>query len=210
MVERLSVARDEAASPRLDSLDTQIKELQKQQQELRSKWDLERAGVTRLQDLKNQIDATITAIGKAERDYDLNQAAVLKYGTLPELQKKLSEEEKLYEDGRSSTSKDSSSKMLRDTVTDDDIALIVSSWTGIPISKLLQGEMQKLLHLQDELDKRVVGQKQATQVVAEAIQRSRAGMADPSKPIATLAFLGPTGVGKYTLISYIYSTTTYF
>jgi len=177
----------------LVSIDSQLDDLQRQQQELRTKWDQERAGVTRLQDLKNQIDSTITAISKAERDYDLNQAALLKYGTLPELQKELSQEERLYEDGRSSKG---GNNMLRDTVTEDDIAMIVSSWTGIPISKLLQGEMEKLLHLQEQLDKRVVGQQRATQVVAEAIQRSRAGMSDPSRPIATLAFLGPTGVGK--------------
>jgi len=192
-MERLSISRDETESSRLTLIDSQLSDLQRQQQELRTKWDQERAGVTRLQDLKNQIDSTITAIGKAERDYDLNQAAILKYGTLPELQKKLSEEEKLYEDGRSSKG---GNMMLRDTVTEDDIAMIVSSWTGIPVSKLLQGEMEKLLHLQAQLDKRVVGQQRATQVVAEAIQRSRAGMSDPSRPIATLAFLGPTGVGK--------------
>lgn len=193
--ERLSVARDEAASPRLTAIDSQLETLQRQQQELRSRWELERAGVTRLQELKNQIDATTTQIAKAEREFDYNAAAVLKYGTLPDLQKKLKEEEALYDKAHLEP-QTSGEKMLRDTVGEDDIALIVSSWTGIPITKLLEGEMQKLLKLQDELDKRVVGQRRATQVVAEAIQRSRAGMSDPTKPIATLAFLGPTGVGK--------------
>jgi ATP-dependent Clp protease ATP-binding subunit ClpB len=195
-MERLSVARDEADenSPRLTGLDNQIQELQRQQEELRSRWDLERAGVTKVQDLKNEIDATLTAIQKAEREYDLNEAAILKYGKLPELQKKLAEEEALVD--KKTNKAESISPMLRDTVTEDDIALIVASWTGIPISKLLEGEMQKLLKLQSELEKRVVGQSKATQIVAEAIQRSRAGMADPTKPIATLAFLGPTGVGK--------------
>lgn len=192
-MERLSIARDEAASPRLTVIDDQIDNLQKHQEGLRSRWDQERAGVSRLQELKEKIDETSFAIQKAEREYDLNEAAVLKYGTLPQLQKELAEEESLY----SESSVDlGANKMLRDTVGDDDIALIVSSWTGIPISKLLEGEMQKLLKLQSELDQRVVGQQQATKVVAEAIQRSRAGMSDPSKPIATLAFLGPTGVGK--------------
>lgn len=122
----------------------------------------------------------------------MNQAAILKYGTLPDLQRQL----KVEEDNYSKYSGSSSGRMLRDVVGEDDIAQIVSTWTGIPINKLLEGEMEKLLKLQGELDARVVGQQEATKVVAEAIQRSRAGMSDPSKPIATLAFLGPTGVGK--------------
>jgi len=189
-MERLSIARDDANSPRLATIDAQIVGLQRQQQELTSRWDQERAGVTRVQELKNQIDLTNIAIAKAEREYDLNQAAILKYGTLPDLQKQLKTEEDNYSKGSHVA------RMLRDVVGEDDIAHIVSTWTGIPISKLLEGEMQKLLKLQDELDQRVVGQQAATKVVAEAIQRSRAGMSDPSKPIATLAFLGPTGVGK--------------
>ena len=164
-------------------------------QGLRSRWDLERAGVTRLQDLKNQIDNLQTQIAKAEREYDLNTAAVLKYGTMPELQKQLKEEEELYAKNGAQPDK-SANRMIRDTVVEDDIASIVSHWTGIPVSKLVEGEMQKLLRLQDELDKKVIGQQTATKVVAEAIQRSRAGLSDPTKPIATLAFLGPTGVGK--------------
>jgi len=187
-MERLSIARDEAGSSRLDELDRSISSLQRDQQEMKSRWELERAGVNRLQEIKNQIDATLTQIAQAERQYDLNGAAMLKYGKLPELRKQLVQEEELYSK--------SSTRMLRDTVGEDDIAGIVSSWTGIPISKLLEGEMKKLLRLQEELDKRVVGQREATRVVSEAIQRSRAGMSDPSKPIATLAFLGPTGVGK--------------
>ena len=191
------MSRDEANSPRLAAIDSQLEVLQRQQQELRSKWELERAGVTRLQELKNQIDTTITAIAKAEREYDYNEAAILKYGKLPDLQKKLAEEEALYDAHHAEKQKlQEGERMLRDTVGEDDIAHIVASWTGIPVSKLMEGEMQKLLKLQEQLDKRVVGQRRATQVVAEAIQRSRAGMSDPTKPIATLAFLGPTGVGK--------------
>jgi ATP-dependent Clp protease ATP-binding subunit ClpB len=189
-MERLSIARDEKeGSDRLGSIDAQLADFQKQQQELSSRWQLERAGVTRLQEIKNQIDSTMTEIEKAERTYDLNQAAVLKYGTLPALRKELAAEEELY-------SKKGKTQILRDTVSEDDIAGIVSAWTGIPTNKLLEGEMDKLLKLQDMLDSRVVGQREATQVVAEAVQRSRAGMSDPSKPISTLVFLGPTGVGK--------------
>ena len=194
-MERLSIARDEhEGSPRIISLDSQINTLQRQQEALTSRWELERAGVTRLQDIKNQIDEMMTKIAKAEREYDLNSAAVLKYGELPELQKQLIQEEELYTNN--GAKQETTERMLNDTVMEDDIAAIVSTWTGIPVSKLLEGEMQKLLKLQEELDKKVIGQKDATKVVAEAIQRSRAGMSDPSKPIATLAFLGPTGVGK--------------
>lgn len=185
------MARDEAGSQRLAGLDAQISALQRQQADVKARWELERAGVSRLQELKNQIDATVTAIAKAEREYDLNNAAVLKYGTLPDLQRQLKAEEELY-----TNQPGGSARMLHDTVTEDEIASIVSQWTGIPVNKLLQSEMQKLLTLQQELSKRVIGQDEATKVVAEAIQRSRAGMSDPSKPIATLAFLGPTGVGK--------------
>ncbi|CAE7361217.1 clpB, partial [Symbiodinium microadriaticum] len=189
-MERMSIARDNTDPERLRSLDETIKQLQRQQQDLKAKWDRERAGVNRLQELKNQIDSTVTQLERAERQSDLNRAAELKYGTLPSLQKQLAEEELRAEDSKGDA------KMLNDTATEDDIAAVVASWTGIPVSKLLRSEMQKLLHLKDELDKRVVGQEEATSVVAEAIQRSRAGLSDPTKPIATLAFLGPTGVGK--------------
>ena len=194
-MERLSVARDEDKNsiPRLASIDAQLETLQKQQANLRAKWEQERAGVVRLQEIKNQIDATITAIAKAEREYDLNQAAILKYGTLPDLQKQLVAEEELYSKKEAGLS---ANRMIRDTVGEDDIAAIVSTWTGIPMNKLMESEKKKLLRLQEELDKRVVGQPEATRIVSEAIQRSRAGMADPTKPISTLVFLGPTGVGK--------------
>jgi ATP-dependent Clp protease ATP-binding subunit ClpB len=188
-MERMSIARDNTDPARLGALDQTIKALQKEQQDLKERWDVERAGVNRLQTLKNQIDATVTQLERAERMSDLNSAAELKYGTLPALKKELEAEELLAEEkGRGG-----GSSMLNDTVTEDDIAGVVASWTGIPVSKLLQGEMQKLLHLKEELDQRVVGQEEATRVVAEAIQRSRAGLSDPTKPIATLAFLGPTG-----------------
>lgn len=188
-MERLSISRDDENSPRLQQIDVDLSLLQRQQEELKARWDQERAGVTRLQELRNEIDAANIALQKAENTFDLNEAAILKHGTLPKLYKTLEEEEAI-------ESSNNSIRMLRDTVGDDDIAQIVSSWTGVPINKLLQGEMEKLLSLQDELDKRVIGQREATKVVAEAIQRSRAGMSDPDKPIATLAFLGPTGVGK--------------
>ena len=137
---------------------------------------------------------------RAERESNLQRAAELKYGRLPELQKELKAEEEIYEaqgqTEEATQTEEDEAKLIRDTVTEDDIADVVARWTGIPVSKLLEGEMQKLLGLEERLSERVVGQPEATRVVAEAIQRSRAGMSDPTKPIATLAFLGPTGVGK--------------
>lgn len=199
-MERLSIARDDAASPRLANIDNQLSSLNRERDNLKQRWNAERAGVTKIKELKNQIDAAMTELAKLERAYDLSSAAVLKYGKIPELRKQLAHEEKLQEEAVANAKDKSASSeerpLLRDTVTEDDIALIVSSWTGIPISKLLQSEMTKLLRLQDALDQRVVGQNNATRVVAEAVQRSRAGLSDPTKPIATLAFLGPTGVGK--------------
>jgi len=192
-MERLSLERDEAGSKRLAQLDSEIDRLSREQESLKSRWEAERVGVNSIQELKEQIDSTQREIEKAEREYDLNEAAVLKYGKMPELRKKLEEEESAYAENEVKSKGD---RMLRDTVGDDDIADIVSQWTGIPTSKLLQGEMAKLLRLQEELEESVIGQHEATAVVAEAIQRSRAGMSDPTKPIATLAFLGPTGVGK--------------
>jgi len=162
-MERLSVARDEdpTQSPRLLAIDDSIGKLQRQQAELRSRWEVEREGVHRLQELKNEIDATVTAIEKAERKHDLAAAAKLKYGKLPELRKQLAEEEKLYEE-KTKVEVLGAKRLVRDVVGEDDIAGIVSHWTGVPVAKLLQSEMQKLLHLQDDLNARVVGQEEAT------------------------------------------------
>jgi ATP-dependent Clp protease ATP-binding subunit ClpB len=198
-VERLSVARDEAeGSARLAALDAAIDDVKKKEEEVTSKWNLEKAGVNKIQEIKNQIDTTQTQIAKAQREYDLNTAAQLKYGKLPDLMKQLEAEEKLYAESQRNhvVAPTATSRLVHDTVTEDHIANIVAAWTKIPISKLLESEQRKLLNLQNELDKFVVGQAAATKVVAEAIQRSRAGLSDPMRPIATLAFLGPTGVGK--------------
>ena len=153
--------------------------------------------MNKIQELKNAIDNAQTEIQRAERESNLQRASELKYGTLPELKKQLEQEEKDYEESKASMEANKADKLIHDTVTEEDeIADIVARWTGIPVSKLLEGEMQKLLSLEEKLAERVVGQSEATKVVAEAIQRSRAGLSDPSKPIATLCFLGPTGVGK--------------
>ncbi len=148
-------------------------------------------------------------MARAQRENDLTKASELKYGTLPALQVKLVEEENIYA-SKKQNSKESGPQLVHDTVTDDDIASVVSSWSGVPVHKLLEGELQKLLCLESELDKRVIGQPEATSIVADAVRRSRAGLSDPSKPIATLAFLGPTGVGKTelckTLANYLFDS----
>ena len=142
-----------------------------------------------MQSLREQIEQTNAAIEKAQREYDLNKAAELKYGKLPQLQKQLEEEEKI-----AAAKKEDS--LLRDRVTDEEIARIVARWTGIPVEKLVEGEREKLLHLDDVLHKRVIGQDEAVTKVSEAILRSRAGIANPNRPIGSFLFLGPTGVGK--------------
>lgn len=157
---------------------------------MKAKWDNEKAAIGKVQKLREQIEALNADIERAEESYDLNKAAELKYGRLPALQKELEEEERLAETASRSDS------LLRDKVTDEEIARIIERWTGIPVSKLMEGERDKLLHLEDILHKRVIGQDEAVTRVTEAIIRSRAGIQDPNRPIGSFLFLGPTGVGK--------------
>merc|ERR1712146_140466 len=163
-------------------------------------------------EIKERIDEAKLDLEKAEREYDLNRAAMLKYGQIPGLEKELEkvESERRERETAVDGMEDGSSAMMKDTVTVDDISGIVSKWTGIPVSKMLSSETEKLLNLEKELHKRVVGQEEATKVVAEAIQRSRAGLSDPNRPIASLCFLGPTGVGKTelckTLANYLFDS----
>ena len=138
---------------------------------------------------REQIEQTNAAIEKAQREYDLNKAAELKYGKLPELQKQLEAEEKLANEKKEDS-------LLRDRVTDEEIARIVARWTGIPVTRLLQSERDKLIHLPDKLHERVIGQDEAVQAVSDAVLRTRAGLSDPSRPQGSFIFLGPTGVGK--------------
>ena len=156
---------------------------------MKAKWENEKNAIGKVQTLREQIEQTNAAIEKAQREYDLNKAAELKYGKLPELQKQLEAEEKLANEKKEDS-------LLRDRVTDEEIARIVARWTGIPVEKLVEGEREKLLHLDDVLHKRVIGQDEAVTKVSEAILRSRAGIADPNRPIGSFLFLGPTGVGK--------------
>ncbi|MGB7413422.1 MAG: ATP-dependent chaperone ClpB [Thermosynechococcaceae cyanobacterium] len=206
-MERLSLQKesDRASKDRLESLEKELADLKEEQSSLTTQWQAEKEGIDQLQAIKEEIDRVNIKIQKAKREYDLNYAAELEYGTLDELQKKLEKaEEKLGE------TQDKSSSLLRDEVTEADIAEIISKWTGIPVSKLVASEMEKLLHLEDELHERVIGQEEAVTAVSDAIQRSRAGLADPNRPIASFIFLGPTGVGKTelakALASYLFDT----
>ena len=206
-MEKLSLQKetDPASRDRLDRLERELADLKEEQRNFNAQWQAEKDLINQIQKIKEDIDRTNIELQQAEREYDQNRAAPLKYGKLPELHTKLqAAEAKL---GETQTSGKS---LLREEVTEADIAEIISKWTGIPISKLVESEMQKLLHLEDELHKRVVGQREAVTAVADAIQRSRAGLADPNRPTASFIFLGPTGVGKTelakALAAYLFDT----
>ncbi|NP_001234143.2 heat shock protein [Solanum lycopersicum] len=206
-MERLSLTNDtdKASKDRLNRLETELSLLKERQAELTEQWEHEKSVMTRLQSIKEEIDRVNLEIQQAEREYDLNRAAELKYGSLNTLQRQLEASEKELSDYMKS-----GKSMLREEVTGNDVAEIVSKWTGIPVSKLQQSEREKLLHLEEELHKRVVGQDPAVRAVAEAIQRSRAGLSDPHRPIASFMFMGPTGVGKTelakALANYLFNT----
>ncbi|KAJ8439045.1 hypothetical protein Cgig2_014465 [Carnegiea gigantea] len=206
-MERLSLVNDndKASKERLSRLDAELSLLKEKQAELTEQWEHEKTVMTRIQSIKEEIDRVNIEIQQAEREYDLNRAAELKYGSLNSLQRQLQSAEKELDEYIKS-----GKSMLREEVTGNDIAEIVSKWTGIPVSKLQQSERDKLLHLEEELHKRVVGQDPAVKAVAEAIQRSRAGLSDPHRPIASFMFMGPTGVGKTelakALASYLFNT----
>mmetsp|Transcript_11469 Transcript_11469/g.26931 ORF Transcript_11469/g.26931 Transcript_11469/m.26931 type:complete len:1011 (-) Transcript_11469:982-4014(-) len=180
------------AGKRLSVIDKELEELKNEQQALNLKWMAEKGGVDRIKDIKTDIAQVMLEIEKCEREFDLNKAAELKYAKLPPLQEEL---EKLEQVGEES-GLDDGERMLRDEVVADDIADVVAVWTGIPPTKLLESERTRILTMGDRLSERVIGQQEAVEVVTEAVQRSRAGLNDPTKPIASLIFLGPTGVGK--------------
>lgn len=211
-MEKLSLRKETKrdALKRVEQIGMEMKELQEKQESLTQTWDEERGRVGKVQAIKEKLDALKSEIETAERGYDLNKAAELKYAVMPDLQKQLEEEEAVLDMDNADTGTKGGSRMLRDEVTPDDIASVVASWTGIPPGKLMESEREKLMNLEDELHKRVIGQDEAVRVVADAIQRSRAGLNDPDKPIASLIFLGPTGVGKTelckALASYMFDT----
>ena len=206
-MERLSLQKESnsASIERLERLEKDLANLKEQQNALNAQWQSEKGVIGSIQKIKEQIDKVNIEIQQAELKYDLNRAAELKYSKLTELQKQLQQAE-----SQLSATQTTGKSLLREEVTEGDIAEIISKWTGIPISKLVESEMQKLLHLEDELHKRVIGQDEAVTAVADAIQRSRAGLADPNRPVASFIFLGPTGVGKTelakALAAYLFDT----
>lgn len=181
---------DEVSKEKLASLSSEKARLQAEESTLKSKWESEKQAILRVRAIKKEIDEVGSQMEAAERAYDLNRMSELKYGKLPELQKKLAEEEKVIAE------KSKDEQLLKEEVGEEDIARVVSRWTGIPVAKMLTGEREKLIHLEDVLHKRVVGQDEAVTKVSEAILRARAGIKDPNRPIGSFIFLGPTGVGK--------------
>ena len=185
----LSKEKDELSKKRLDTIKKEKAELKTKFDSMKAKWENEKEAIGKVQKLREEIERVNAEIEQAERNYELNKLAELKYGKLPELQKQLKEEEELAEKGKESG-------LLRNKVTEDEITKIISKWTGIPVAKLMEGEKEKILNLDKILHKRVIGQDEAVEKVSEAIMRSRAGIGDPRRPIGSFMFLGPTGVGK--------------
>ena len=192
-MERLSLEKEEdtASQERLETLDKELADFKEEQDELNAQWQSEKEVIDEIRSIKETIDQVNIEIQQAERDYDLNRAAELRYGRLTELQRQRQEAEEKLEQMQSS-----GRTLLREEVAEADVAEIISKWTGIPISKLMASEKEKLLYLEQELHQRVIGQNEAVTAVADAIQRSRAGLADPNRPTSSFIFLGPTGVGK--------------
>jgi ATP-dependent Clp protease ATP-binding subunit ClpB len=191
-IERAALQKetDEASMERLAGLERDVAELTEQADRLTAQWDLEKHAIDRIRQTKQEIEEARAAAERAERDGDLERAAELRYGRLPTLDRTLSEEEAELTELRGD------SPMLKEEVDEEDIAEVVARWTGIPVSKLMEGEVEKLVHLEEHLRGRVVGQEDAVTAVSNAVRRSRAGLSDPNRPIGSFIFLGPTGVGK--------------
>ena len=185
----LKKEEDKLSKERLETVTRELAQLREQFNSMKAQWDNEKAAITKVQKLREEIEQVGGEIERAEREYDLNKAAELKYGKLPQLKAELEKEEKLAEEAQQSN-------LLRDKVTEEEIAKVVGKWTGIPVARIMEGEREKLLHMEDILHENVVGQDEAVRLVSEAILRSRAGISDPNRPIGSFLFLGPTGVGK--------------
>jgi len=180
--------KDKASKDRLKMLQKELADQKELANTLRAQYETEKENIAKVRAIREEIENVRHQIEKAEREYDLNKAAQLRHGKLPELEKKIEEEEK--------HSASEGTRLLREEVTDEEIAQIIAKWTGIPVTKLIEGEKEKLLHLDTELHQRVIGQDEAVQLVADAVLRARSGIKDPKKPIGSFIFLGPTGVGK--------------
>ena len=189
--EALKKEKDRASKERLKALEAELANWKEERDALTARWQKEKEAIQAIRDIKSQIDDTRIQLERAEREGDLETAARLRYGTLPELEKELRERE-----GRLQEMREQSESMLKEEVDADEIAAVVSQWTGVPVSRLLEGEIDKLLRMEDRLHDRVIGQDEAVHAVAAAVRRSRAGLQDPNRPVGTFLFLGPTGVGK--------------
>jgi ATP-dependent Clp protease ATP-binding subunit ClpB len=187
--EALSKESDKASTERLNILEKELSDLKDKDKEISSKYEKEKFKIKEIKELKTKLDEAKGQIEKAEREYDLNKAAELKYGLVPKLEKDIQEKENLM-------NKQNENALLKEEVTEEEISEIISKWTGIPVSNLLEGERQKLLKLEDELSKRVIGQREAVRAVTNSVIRARAGLKDIKRPIGSFIFLGPTGVGK--------------
>ena len=190
-IEREALKRetDPASRDRLEKLEKELADAEDRRQALRAQWQTEKDGIEKLSKIKSDIEQTRHKIDKAKREYDLNKVAELQYGKLASLEKELAAAEK-------AASTPSGSRLIKEEVDEEDIAEVVARWTGVPVSRLLEGEVQKLAHLEEHLHKRVIGQDEAVSAVADAVIRARAGLKDPNRPIGSFIFLGPTGVGK--------------
>jgi ATP-dependent Clp protease ATP-binding subunit ClpB len=187
----LSKETDEASKARLDAIESELAELQEQSSEMKARWQTEKGAIDAIKQAKVELEEANRDLERAERDADLERAAELRYGRIPELEQTVADQEarlaELHSDGGS---------MLTEEVTEEDVAQVVSKWTGIPVSRLMEGEVEKLIHMEERLHDRVVGQDEAVEAVSNALRRSRAGLSDPNRPIGSFLFLGPTGVGK--------------
>ncbi len=186
----LNKEKDQASRERLKKIREQLTGLRSESDAMKAQWQAEKQAISRVRQLKREIEETRQEIERAERDYDLDRLAELKYGRLNDLERRLKAEEGLL------ASKQKHNMLLKEEVDEEDIARVVSRWTGVPVSKLMEGEKEKLIHLEEELHKRVIGQDEAVRAVADAVLRARAGIKDPNRPIGSFIFLGPTGVGK--------------
>ncbi len=188
--EALRKEKDQASRDRLAKLEKELADLKADSDTLTARWQSEKGGAERLRQLREQVEHTKIEIEQAQRHYDLNRAAELKYGKLVELEQQLLEETEKFEKQRTQ------SRLIKEEVDEEDVAEVVSRWTGVPVTKLLEGETQKLLNLEAELHKRVIGQNEAVTAVSDAVIRARSGLKDPNRPVGSFIFLGPTGVGK--------------
>jgi ATP-dependent Clp protease ATP-binding subunit ClpB len=186
----LKKEKDDASNKRRSQLERERAELRERASGMKAQWQAEKQKLSAVGDLKERLDAAVREAARAEREADLQRAAELRYGEIPEIERELAAAE------AASHADDGNDGFLKEEVTAEDVAEIVARWTGIPVSRMLEGEVEKLVHMEDRLHQRVIGQDEAVEAVASALRRSRAGLSDPDRPIGTFLFLGPTGVGK--------------